>query len=863
MRSRGAGAQPARPRARRADRCPAPPSALPGVVAVLTVHEAPELGASRPAADPRAGVAAPTSIPVMAGAKVRHVGEAVAVVVADDPYRAADAVEAVIVEYEPLPVAAAPVVAGAGAGARRLARQPRRPPGGRGRRCRPRLRRGRGGRRGAGSPTRASPACRSRGARCWRRRTRRAGGSPCGPRRRCRSTCGPPSPTALGLPEDSIRVIAPDVGGGFGIKGHVYPEDVLIPAVARRLGRPGEVGGDAARALPHRLRRPRPGAHRAARRCGATGRSPALETTFARDHGAFPDAGRGHDRQHDEPPGRSLPRAELPRARRQRRHPQDVRRRLPRRRPARGRARARPAARPRRARPRHGPGRAAPAQPDPPRGDAVSPPASPTATACRSPTTPPTTWPPSTRCSRASTTPAGARSRPRGAAARARSASACRPTSRAPGSGPFEGADVTRRSERGRLRRRRRGRAGPGSRDHAGPDLRDRARRAARARGRARRRHRSRGLRHGHDRQPRGGGGRARPSRARPARSRARRGWSRPRCSSAPPTDVVVAEGDVWVAGSPHRRVAARPGRPRRRPQQGAGRAPAGPASARACSSIPNSVTWAFGAQAAVVEVDLETCTLAVVRHAVVHDCGRSINPMVVEGQVHGGTAQGLGSALLEEVVHDDEGQLLTGSLMDYALPRAADFPDPRRRPRRVPVHRQRARHQGRGRERRHLAGRDDRRRGRGRAGGLRRRDHAAAGDAGARLRGAARDRALAAARLAHRARSGRRRAARAIRAGEPLRRGPPRPRSTPSPTACPGPRRHRPSWWPGRARWAIGPAAPRGSSATARPRRRRCARRRECDGHDADPARGARLGLEPRGRDRGPHGSAHSRAAR
>jgi carbon-monoxide dehydrogenase large subunit len=73
--------------------------------------------------------------------------------------------------------------------------------------------------------------------------------------------------------------------------------------------------------------------------------------------------------------------------------------------------------------------------------------------------------------------------------------------------------------------------------------------------------------------------------------------------------------------------------------------------------------------------VDLEACTLAIVRHAVVHDSGRSINPMIVEGQVHGGTAQGLGSALLEEVVHDGQGQLVTGSLMDYALPRAADFP--------------------------------------------------------------------------------------------------------------------------------------------------------------------------------------------
>jgi carbon-monoxide dehydrogenase large subunit len=89
----------------------------------------------------------------------------------------------------------------------------------------------------------------------------------------------------------------------------------------------------------------------------------------------------------------------------------------------------------------------------------------------------------------------------------------------------------------------------------------------------------------------------------------------------------------------------------------------------------PGTVTWAFGAQATVVEVDVETGAVRVLRHVVVHDPGRAINPMVVEGQVHGGTAQGLGSALLEEIVHDASGQLLTGSLMDYALPRAEDFP--------------------------------------------------------------------------------------------------------------------------------------------------------------------------------------------
>jgi len=58
-----------------------------------------------------------------------------------------------------------------------------------------------------------------------------------------------------------------------------------------------------------------------------------------------------------------------------------------------------------------------------------------------------------------------------------------------------------------------------------------------------------------------------------------------------------------------------------------------------------------------------------------VHDCGRPINPTVVEGQLHGGIAQGLGTALREEIVHDADGQLLTGTLMDYGLPLAGDVP--------------------------------------------------------------------------------------------------------------------------------------------------------------------------------------------
>jgi carbon-monoxide dehydrogenase large subunit len=85
--------------------------------------------------------------------------------------------------------------------------------------------------------------------------------------------------------------------------------------------------------------------------------------------------------------------------------------------------------------------------------------------------------------------------------------------------------------------------------------------------------------------------------------------------------------------------------------------------------------TYSSGAHAAVVEVDPDTGVVRVLRYVAVDDCGVMINPMVVEGQVHGGIAHGIGNALLERVVYDEGGQLTTGTLMDYALPRATDVP--------------------------------------------------------------------------------------------------------------------------------------------------------------------------------------------
>jgi 2-furoyl-CoA dehydrogenase large subunit len=84
---------------------------------------------------------------------------------------------------------------------------------------------------------------------------------------------------------------------------------------------------------------------------------------------------------------------------------------------------------------------------------------------------------------------------------------------------------------------------------------------------------------------------------------------------------------------------------------------------------------FASAAHIAVVEVDPETFEVKVLRYVVVHDCGRQINPGIVEGQVHGATAHGIAAALFEEFAYDSEGQLLTTSFMDYLKPTAADLP--------------------------------------------------------------------------------------------------------------------------------------------------------------------------------------------
>jgi carbon-monoxide dehydrogenase large subunit len=89
----------------------------------------------------------------------------------------------------------------------------------------------------------------------------------------------------------------------------------------------------------------------------------------------------------------------------------------------------------------------------------------------------------------------------------------------------------------------------------------------------------------------------------------------------------------------------------------------------------PAAPAFSSATHIAVVEVDPETGQVSIPNYVIVEDCGPLINPLIVEGQVHGATAQGISGALFEEVVYDGDGQLLTGSLLDYLLPAATEMP--------------------------------------------------------------------------------------------------------------------------------------------------------------------------------------------
>jgi aerobic carbon-monoxide dehydrogenase large subunit len=143
----------------------------------------------------------------------------------------------------------------------------------------------------------------------------------------------------------------------------------------------------------------------------------------------------------------------------------------------------------------------------------------------------------------------------------------------------------------------------------------------------------------------------------------------------AAPADIAIGDGGAAVRGSPDRRLTFRElaRAVHFRSNELKGEEP----SLEATAHFTNPVPWTFtnGAHLAVVEVDVETGAVRVLRYVAVDDCGRVVNPALVEGQVAGGIAQGLGGALSERCVYDEAGQLLTATLMDYAVPTAADMP--------------------------------------------------------------------------------------------------------------------------------------------------------------------------------------------
>jgi aerobic carbon-monoxide dehydrogenase large subunit len=90
----------------------------------------------------------------------------------------------------------------------------------------------------------------------------------------------------------------------------------------------------------------------------------------------------------------------------------------------------------------------------------------------------------------------------------------------------------------------------------------------------------------------------------------------------------------------------------------------------------PSNCTFPFGTHIVAVEVDRDTGQVNILKYVAVDDCGKQVNPLLVEGQVQGGITQSLGTALMERTVYDENGQLLTGEFMDYAIPRAPDIPE-------------------------------------------------------------------------------------------------------------------------------------------------------------------------------------------
>jgi aerobic carbon-monoxide dehydrogenase large subunit len=647
--------------------------ALPGVLVVWTLGDLPELAtATVPPLVPE-----PTGRtyinPVLAGPRVRHVGEAVAVVVASDPYAAADGVERVAVTYEPLAAAISPEAATTPGAPRVNEAWP------------DNLVSVSTGAKGNPAEALAAAAV----VVSARLAYPRVAGMPL----ETRGVLAAPDPIGGGLtvwtstqvpfavrsgiapvvrlPEERIRVIVPDVGGGFGVKGHVYPEEILVPAVARRLDRPVKwvetrhehclaAAGD------------RDQVHEARIGLERDGRIVGIETVFTRDHGAAPTLGEAitlNTINHLPGPYR------VP-------HYRGV-----------GRnvlthktfaAAYRGAGRPEaafvldrlldRAARRLGMDPAALRRMNLIRPDEMP---SPTGLTYRDGAPiiyDPADYPAAFDRLLQTLDYAGWRREQmqRRGSARPIGIGLCAYVE-GTGLGPFEGADIRvdpdgtvfvhlgvcaqgQGHETTLAQIAADELAVPlesvmvvgGDTSLVGYGMGTIASRVAAV-----------------------GGPAVQRSAAQVARKARLVGAELFECA---PEDVVLADGRVHVRGVPGKSVTL--GQVARAAVRSRAVAEAGGPGLSACAFFyPDTVTWAFGMQGIVLEVDLEACAISPLKLAALHDCGRPINPVIVEGQLHGGIAQGLGSALGESLIYDDAGQLLTGTLMDYPMPRAADMP--------------------------------------------------------------------------------------------------------------------------------------------------------------------------------------------
>jgi carbon-monoxide dehydrogenase large subunit len=647
--------------------------ALPGVAAVWTLDDLPELAAANVPPLVPEPKSRPYVHPIMAGTRARHVGEIVAIVIADDPYVAADGAERVAVAYEPLP-AALSLEAAAAPGAPRVNEtwpdnlvsvtasakgEPERAMAGAevvvsARLAYPRV---------AGMPleTRgvlAAPDPIGGGLTVWTSTqvpfAVRSGIAP-----------------VVGLQEERIRVLVPDVGGGFGVKGHVYPEEILVPVAARRLGRPVKwtetrsehcltAAGD------------RDQVHEARIGLQRDGRIVAIDTAFTRDHGTSPMLGEAITLNtinhlpgpYRVPNYRGVGRNILT-------HKTFA-------------AAYRGAGRPEaafvldrlldRAARRIGMDPAELRRRNLIRADEMPSPTGLTYRDGAPITYDPADYPEAFDRLLVALDYTGWR------AEQAKRRGSRRPIGlglcayvEGTGIGPFEGADIRvdpdgtvfvhlgvcaqgQGHETTLAQIAADELAVPlesvvvvgGDTSLVGYGMGTIASRVAAVSGPAVQR-----------------------TAAQVAHKARLVGAELFECA---PEDVVLAEGRVQVKGVPGKSVSL--GQVARAAVRSRAVAEAGGPGLSACAFFyPDTVTWAFGVQGVVAEVDLEACGIRLLKLAAMHDCGRAINPVIVEGQLHGGIAQGLGSALGESLIYDETGQLLTGTLMDYPLPRADEMP--------------------------------------------------------------------------------------------------------------------------------------------------------------------------------------------